>query len=74
MREEEKWTNKRNDRQEVADSLIHNTTCHTGRRGELVVRASDSGARGRGLELHSGRRVVSLIKIHLPGSGGSVPT
>ena len=29
-------------------------------------RASDSGARGRGFEPHSGRRVVSLSKIHLP--------
>ena len=28
MREKEKWPNKGNDRQEVADSLIHNTTCH----------------------------------------------
>ena len=29
-------------------------------------RASDSGARGQGLEAHSGRRVVSLSKMHLP--------
>ena len=29
-------------------------------------RASDSGARGRGLDPYSGRRVVSLSKIHLP--------
>ena len=29
-------------------------------------RASDSGARGRGFEPQSGRRVVSLSKIHLP--------
>ena len=29
-------------------------------------RASDSGARGRGFNPHSGRRVVSLSKIHLP--------
>ena len=29
-------------------------------------RASDSGARGRGFDPHSGRRVVSLSKIHLP--------
>ena len=29
-------------------------------------RASDSGARGRGLDPHSGPRVVSLSKIHLP--------
>ena len=28
-------------------------------------RASDSGARGRGFDPHSGRRVVSLSKIHL---------
>ena len=28
--------------------------------------ASDSGARGRGFDPHSGRRVVSLSKIHLP--------
>ena len=31
-----------------------------------MVRASDSGARGRGFDPHSGRRVVSLSKIHLP--------
>ena len=29
-------------------------------------RASDSEARGRGFDPHSGRRVVSLSKIHLP--------
>ena len=29
-------------------------------------RASESGARGRGFDPHSGRRVVSLSKIHLP--------
>ena len=28
-------------------------------------RASDSGARGRGFDSHSGRRVVSLSKIDL---------
>ena len=31
-------------------------------------RALDSGARGRGFDPHSGRRVVSLSKIHLPPS------
>ena len=30
-------------------------------------RASDSGARGRGFDPHSGCRVVSLSKIHLHG-------
>ena len=29
-------------------------------------RASDSGARGQGFDPHSGRRVVSLSKIHIP--------
>ena len=29
-------------------------------------RASDSGARGRGFDPYSGRRVVSLSKVHLP--------
>ena len=29
-------------------------------------RASDSGARGRGFDPHSGRCVVYLSKIHLP--------
>ena len=29
-------------------------------------RASDSGARDRGFDPHSGPRVVSLSKIHLP--------
>ena len=29
-------------------------------------RASDSGGGGRGFDPHSGRRVVSLSKIHLP--------
>ena len=31
-----------------------------------IGRASDSGAKGRGFDPHSGRRVVSLRKIHLP--------
>ena len=30
-----------------------------------MVRASDTGAKGQGYDLHSGRRVVSLSKIHL---------
>ena len=30
-----------------------------------MVRASDSAARGRGFDPHSGRRVVFLSKIHL---------
>ena len=29
-------------------------------------RASDSVARGQGFDSHSGRRVVSLSKMHLP--------
>ena len=29
-------------------------------------RASDSGEKGQGFDPHSGRRVVSLSKIHLP--------
>ena len=29
-------------------------------------RVSDSGARGRGFNPHSGRRVVSLSNLHLP--------
>ena len=37
-----------------------------GRRAGLVVRASESGARGRGFDPHSGHRVVSLRKTHLP--------
>ena len=32
----------------------------------LVVNTSDSGSRGRGFELHSGCRVVSLSKTYLP--------
>ena len=28
VREREKWTNKRTDKQYVSDSFIHNTTCH----------------------------------------------
>ena len=40
--------------------------CKQRRRGGLVVRASNSGARGRGFDPHSGCRVVTLIKIHLP--------
>ena len=35
-------------------------------------RASDSGARGRGFDPHSGRGVVSLSKIYLPPYGGAV--
>ena len=50
-----------------------------GELGGLVVRASDSGARGQVFDPHSGRRVVSLSKTQLTphwyntGSGGSVP-
>ena len=46
--------------------------CNTGRqayiggRGGLMVNTSDSGSRSRGLEPHSGRRVVSLSKTYLP--------
>ena len=37
-----------------------------------MVRASDSGARGRGFDPHSGRRVVSLSKAYLlPKSTGN---
>ena len=37
-----------------------------------MVRASDSGARGRRFDPHSGRLVVSLSKIHLfPKSTGN---
>ena len=36
-----------------------------GKRGGLVVNASDSGSRGRRFEPHSGRRVVSLSKTYL---------
>ena len=43
-------------------TLIHSHLSTSKRRG----RASDSGARGRGFDPHSGRRVVSLSKIHLP--------
>ena len=39
---------------------------YAGRWDGLVVRASDSGARGRGFDPHSGHRVVSLSKTHLP--------
>ena len=35
-------------------------------------RVSDSRARGRGFDPHSGRRVVSLSKIHLPSKKGLV--
>ena len=28
VREKEKWTNKGTDKQYVADSLLHGTTCH----------------------------------------------
>ena len=35
-------------------------------------RASDSGARVRGFDLHSERGVVSLSKIHLPPKKGLV--
>ena len=29
IREKEKWTNKETDKQEMADSFLHNTTYHT---------------------------------------------
>ena len=44
-------------------------------RGGLVVKASDSGVSCRGLEPHSGHRVVSLSKAHLlPKSTGNSNT
>ena len=43
-----------------------------GEPGGLVVRALDSGARGRGFDPHSGHHVVSLSKIYLlPQSTGN---
>ena len=33
-------------------------------RDDLVVKASDSGSRGRGFDSHAGRRVVSSSKTH----------
>ena len=50
-------------------SLCTTNACCTERMGEArwpSDRASDFGARGRGFDPHSGRRVVSLRKIHLP--------
>ena len=49
---------------QVCFTLKHNVP--SWRHGGLVVRASDSRVRGRGFDPHSGRRVVSLSKIHLP--------
>ena len=46
--------------------IIYPTLPFFGRRAGLIVRASDSGARGRGFDPHSGHRVVSLSKTHLP--------
>ena len=43
-------------------------------RSGIVVKASDSGFRGRGFEPHSGRRVVSLSKIHLLPQKSTVNT
>ena len=34
IREKEKWTNKGTDKQYVADSLLHSTTCHYQHGGE----------------------------------------
>ena len=39
------------------------TICYSVEERWPSSRASDSGARGRGFDLHSGRRVVSLSKI-----------
>ena len=48
--------------------FTHDMGEHSG----LVVRASDSGGTGRGFDPHSGRRVISLGKIHLlPKSTGN---
>ena len=44
------------------NSTILKTNLSNGECGGLVVRDSDSGARGRGFDPHSGRRVVSLNK------------
>ena len=54
------------------NAVAHNnfySFCHYKMAGEAQCpsgRASDSGARGRGFDPQSGRRVVSLSKIHLP--------
>ena len=45
------------------NEALFNVTYHLGTRWPSG-RASDSGARGRGFDSHSGRRVVSLSKIH----------
>ena len=45
---------------------IHITQRRTGEARWPSGRASDSGARDREFDPHSGRRVVSLSKIHLP--------
>ena len=48
------------------DRFSHNEAQFiTGERGGVVVRASDSKARGRWFDPHSGRRIVSLSKAHL---------
>ena len=48
--------------------ILQSTQIHSTSREAWLPsgRASDSGARGQGFDLHLGRRVVSLSKIHLP--------
>ena len=46
----------------LKDASVFSNTSHIGERGDLVLRASDYGGRGRGFDPHMGRRVVSLSK------------
>ena len=48
----------------LSGSKLNSKKCLRGC-GGLVVNTSDSGSRGRGFELPSGRRVVSLSKTYL---------
>ena len=55
----------------LPQNLLVPLQCGSGERGDLVVKALDSGSRGRRFEPHSGQ-TVSLSKAHLlPKSTGN---
>ena len=63
LRAVETFKRKRVGQTAVSDNQSSSVTW---RHAGLVVRASDSGARGWEFDTHSGHRVVSLSKTHLP--------
>ena len=60
------WLDVKVNQNRTAPVFILVTKLQIGEASQPSGRASDSRARGRGFNPHSGHRVVSLSKIHLP--------